>query len=381
MQIEKLLQQSTEQQRPPDTTVASQKAGQPSQTSALPASGSVRRPVSYKQALNGNKVKRGFFSTSKQHTVRVDFSDFRGEANNAKDHFGRCFEGFRPQNYKKNSKKPAFELTFSCAEEVNEVCSDIIEYNGLKIHVQRGIGHKMLLRNVRVNDVPANGQNREELLQEVQKQLSQYGDVLEVKNRLNEQEKVEFWSVPDSNYHVQMALDQDFFSEVEKVPVTIDISGQKCKLDWYGKLCNCYGCGQNGHIKIHCPNKGKRTRQNAPKHKPVAASSAEKQVEKAQEIVPETNNYAMIIESETEKTPDSGQNDKSEAENIPVCSESSALQTASTFGYSKRCRGYTVKNRRCKGTVMVYDKDEVPYCRNHRMQQTESPQICLNEAK
>ena len=66
-------------------------------------------------------MKRGFFSTTKENTLRVDFSNFKGEINKVKEIFGKSFEGKRPQNYKNNSKKPIFEMVFANQEETNKV--------------------------------------------------------------------------------------------------------------------------------------------------------------------------------------------------------------------------------------------------------------------
>ena len=100
---------TTEQIKPPDTPAATRGNGQQHLAVGQPAPGNVRKPVTYKQALNRNRVKRGYFSTKKENAVRVDFTEFGGEAEKAKEHFGNCLERIvYPLNYKKNTKRPVY---------------------------------------------------------------------------------------------------------------------------------------------------------------------------------------------------------------------------------------------------------------------------------
>ena len=210
MQKDLLSRQLAQDNKSPDTSVAVQGTGKPSKNTDNPGNGNIRRPVSYKQALNGNSARRSYFICAKENTVRIDFSDFRTDAHKADEYFGQVFAGVNPVNHKKHTKKPIYEMVFETKEEANKVFSTAVSYNELRMPVHKRVSNKTLLQNVRIQDAPVNKENRELLLEDVTEQFFRYGEVLEVMSSTKDTENIDFWNEPDSNFHLQLALSKDF---------------------------------------------------------------------------------------------------------------------------------------------------------------------------
>lgn len=207
--------------------------------------------------------------------LRVDFTDFRIDAEKARQHFGETFADIQLANYKKNSRYPIYEIQFHTIKDLDRVFNENIEYNGQRIYLQKGITNDMILQNVRVRDVTVDDISVEATKDILKKWFSQFGEVLEIKNNDNQEEKTSFWRCPDSNFHLQISLPKNFWETEKEIPNSICIFDEMCQIDWYGRNYFCYYCKKEWHIKRKCPNKGKRTRFNELKINSIVVNTKE----------------------------------------------------------------------------------------------------------
>ena len=82
----------------------------------------------------------------------------------------------------------------------------------------------------------------------------------------------------------------------------------------------------------------------------------------------------MIIESDTENAPQNAQITELEAQNAPVSSESSALQTDSRSSRSVQCTDITLQGRRCTRVFTIYSESEAALCYQHKNKAPKSAQ-------
>lgn len=371
-------QKQTMQNRPPETPKLGEDTGQLHPDPKESMSGNNKRPISYKQALNSNVVKRKFFTTHKNNTVRVDFTDFRSDVHKAREYFGEFFsEDIQPRNYKKHSKYPIYEIQFHTEIEARIVFQANLDFNGHRIHVQKGISNEMILQNVRIRDVPVDYYNVKSIKEVIKDWFADFGQVLEVTNNKNEQEKLNFWRCPDSNFHLQLALPKNFWDIGKDIPNTIDILNTTCDIDWYGRNYFCYHCKKEGHIKRKCPNKGKRTRFNEPKRNSLSLDTTETlpieniNNENAKEIHTNSIKNSLLIGNI-----DDTHNETNIAENVSTLNPVHENVAQNDFvSVTEMCKGATLKGLRCTKPVRRNNVNDSIYCRLHKKELAKSQSL------